>query len=372
MNAFSYTKFIHLRCRTEYSIRDGLLRIKPWLQRVKQLQMPAIAITDHCNLFGLVKFYRQALMQGIKPIMGADLKIKIDSEYFIFTLLCQNPTGYKNLLQLLSLAYLQGQNSDHEPCLQWDWLVTHHQGLLVLSGGRQGDVGHALLNGQSDLASLRLQRWLSVFPQRFYLELQRTGRPQEELYISEAVRLSSQHQVPVVATNEVCFLEKEDFIAHEARVCINAGNILADNRRPRLYSEHQYLRSCEEMTELFADIPEALTNTVAIAIRCTAPLVLGEVHLPKFPLPDDTLSLADYFAKQAQQGLQDRVASGAISNQQPAAYEQRLQQELMVINRMGFAGYFLIVADFIRWAKQQDIPVGRAEVQARVRWWLMR
>ncbi len=351
-------KFVHLRCRSEYSIRDGLLRIKPWLEQAAKLNMPAIAITDRCNLFGLVKFYRTALSKGIKPIIGADFCLALDNEYYDMTLLCLNQQGYLNLLQLISHAYTQGQTPDGQPTLQWPWLEKYHQGLLVLSGGRSGDVGQALLMQQEEIAKQRLQRWLQIFPQRFYLELQRTGRLQEETYISAALKFSATEQVPVVATNEVCFLKSADFLAHEARTCINAGRILADPQRAKHYTDQQYLRSAEEMVELFADIPEALANTVNIAQRCNVMLSLGEVHLPKFPLPDPSVTTSDYFAAQAQQGLQQRLAIDSRAQAHLNLYEARLQQELSVINRMGFAGYFLIVADFIRWAKEQDIPVG--------------
>lgn len=352
------TQFIHLKCHTEYSIRDGLLRVKPWLEQVAKSGMPAVAMTDHTNLFGLVKFYRTALSLGIKPIIGADFSLAVDDAYFKITLLCQNYQGYQNLLQLLSQAYMQGQNAEGQPTVQWSWLAKYHEGLLVLSGGRLGDVGQALLAEQWELAEQRLQRWQQLFSQRYYLELQRTDRPQEEAYLAAAVNLAAAQQIPVVATNDVCFLHPEDFLAHEARTCIHSGHVLADPRRVKHYSEQQYLRSAAEMSELFADIPEALANTVAIAQRCNVMLSLGEVHLPKFPLPDNRLDIADYFAQQAQQGLQQRLQQGGIIADQLAVYEQRLQQELSVINRMGFAGYFLIVADFIRWSKEQDIPVG--------------
>ncbi len=347
-----FPEYIHLRCHTEYSIRDGLLRIKPWLEQVANLQMPAVAMTDHHNLFGLIKFYRHALSLGIKPIIGADFSLAVENETFNMTLLCQNHQGYQNLLQLLSRAYVQGQNAEGQPRLQTQWLEEHQEGLLALSGGRTGDVGQALLAEQWELAKQRLQKWLRIFPQRFYLELQRTGRPQEETYINAALSIAAEHSTPVVATNEVCFLQRDDFLAHEARTCIHAGRILADPQRAKNYTEQQYLRTAPEMADLFADIPEALSNSVAIAQRCNVKLNLGEVHLPKFPLPDESIPVADYFAREARQGLQKRLQKNSL------VYEERLQQELSVINRMGFAGYFLIVADFIRWAKEQDIPVG--------------
>jgi DNA polymerase III subunit alpha len=352
------TSFVHLRCHTEYSIRDGLLRIKPWLEQAAQWGMPAAAITDYTNLFGLVKFYRQALNLGVKPIIGADFSVLIDNEPFPMTLLCQNITGYRHLLQLISQAYQHGQSAEGQPLLRWTWLEQYEEGLIALSGGRTGDIGHALLAGQSAMAEQRLKRWLQLFPQRFYLELQRTGKPQEEQYIGAALTLAAAMEAPVVATHEVCFLKPDDFLAHEARTCIHAGRVLADPQRQKKYTDQQYFKSPAEMAELFADIPEALANTIAIAQRCTVVLEWGKVHLPAFPLPEPQLNITDYFAAQAEQGLQQRLQTGGIVAERLSLYQERLQQELTVINRMGFAGYFLIVADFIRWSREQDIPVG--------------
>ncbi len=351
-------KFVHLRCKTEYSLRDGLLRIKPWLDQVAKMAMPAVAMTDFSNLFGLIKFYKAAISFGIKPIIGADLILKLENEEFPLTLLCQNQQGYRNLLQLLSHLYKNSQNVQGQPVLTWEILQKFNTGLITLSGGRDGDVGKALLAGQSELARQRSRRWLQLFPQRFYLELQRTRRAQEETYINAALELASELAIPVVATNEVCFLKREDFLAHEARTCIASGRILADPTREKNYSEEQYLRSTEEMQALFADIPAALENSVLIAQRCNVKLTLGEVHLPQFPLPDSFGDVNEYFAIQAQQGLEKLRQKGGVNASKWDEYEQRLQQELNVINRMGFAGYFLIVADFIHWAKEQDIPVG--------------
>lgn len=322
------------------------------------MSMPAVAMTDFSNLFGLIKFYRYALACGVKPIIGADLTLILDNEEFPLTLLCQNQQGYRNLLQLLSYLYKNSQNVQGQPILTWDCLQKFSQGLIALSGGREGDIGKALLAGQNELAKQRCQRWLQMFPQTFYLELQRTQRAHEETYISAALKLAGEFAIPVVATNEVCFLKREDFLAHEARTCISSGRILADPHREKKYSEEQYLRSMEEMQALFADIPEALENSVIIAQRCNVKLSLGEVHLPQFPLPENFVDVNEYFALQAQQGLKKLQQKDGIDHSKWAQYEQRLQQELTVIKRMGFAGYFLIVADFIRWAKEQDIPVG--------------
>lgn len=349
--------FVHLKAHSEYSIQDGLLQIKPWLNAVAEMKMPAVSITDHHNLFALIKFYQYATKLGLKPIIGADIRLQIEDGFFPVTLLCQNNQGYKHLTELLSKAYLEGQTKDGEPLITWSWLVAAHSGLIVLSGGRLGDVGQALLQNSPELASLRLHRWLEVFGDRFYLELQRTGRAQEEDYIQRVIVLAESLQVPVVATNDVRFLHAEDFNAHEARVCIFSGTLLQDPARSRFYSQAQYLRSPQEMAVLFNDLPEALANTVAIAERCTVTLDLGKTYLPNFPVPNQQ-TLEVYLEEQAENGLKIRLAERHLTSEELITYQKRLRLELDVINNMGFAGYFLIVADFIRWAKGQHIPVG--------------
>ena len=320
--------------------------------------MPAMALTDFHNLFGLIKFYQKAIGEGIKPIIGADVNIKIDEEIYALTLLCQNNEGYKNLTYLLSNAYLRGQQGSGEPKIHWDWLTHHHSGLIVLSGAQFGDIGQAILNKQRELAESRIQKWKNIFDNRFYIEVQRTGRPHEEIYLQEVILLAHQHHVSVVATNDVRFLSAQDFEAHEARVCINSGHILQDQSRPKNYSPSQYLRSSEEMIQLFADIPEAIANTIEIAKRCNVQLELGKAFLPNFPVPSE-ISLEEYLRQKSQQGLEARLIGAEQENpNQLNLYQERLETELAVINRMGFAGYFLIVADFIEWAKKKKIPVG--------------
>ena len=243
-----------------------------------------------------------------------------------------------------------------------EWIEQHAEGIIALSGGRQGDIGRALLAGQSDLAQLRLQSWMSCFKDRFYIELQRTGRENEEAYIAEVVELAITHDVPVVATNDVRFLKTDEFEAHETRVCIHDGRTLDDPRRPKNYSEQQYLRSSEEMQELFADIPEALANTVEIAKRCNLEIQLGKSFLPQFPIPEGETE-SSYFCRVSREGLELRLKVLLDENAENYAvlrkqYDDRLQVELDVINNMGFPGYFLIVADFIQWSKDNGIPVG--------------
>lgn len=354
----SSASFVHLKLHSEYSICDGLVRIDDLVQHCKQLAMPAVAITDLNNLFAMVKFFRQAIKAKVKPIVGAEVLLREGGNFFPITFLCQNNRGYKNLTQLISKAYIEGQGPDGLPKVEWQWIATHAEGLIALSGGRFGDVGNALLLGHHDLVQQRVARWQQAFPDRFYLELTRTDRPQEEDYIHAAVALALQYDVPVVATNDVRFMQQDDFDAHEARVCIHAGYVLEDEKRPRNYSEQQYFKSAEQMQELFSDIPEALENANAIMQRCNLKLKFGEVFLPQFPVPEG-MTVDVYFAEQAQVGLQQRLKKLKIT--EPAhvkIYQDRLQRELDVIIKMGFPGYYLIVADFIQWAKDHAIPVG--------------
>jgi DNA polymerase-3 subunit alpha len=351
------SNFVHLRLHTEFSLRDGLLRIPAMIARAKEYEMPALAISDHTNLCGMVKFYTKAMAQGVKPIIAADVIIHEGDDHFLATLYCQNQEGYQSLTWLLSEAYLKGQEQNGEPELQRDWIEGHSEGLIVLSGGRFGDIGQALIADKKDLATQRLQWWEQHFPNRHYIELTRTGRPQEELYVHAAVELALQNNVPVVATNDVRFLEKDDFEAHEARVCIHDSYVLEDKNRPRRYSEAQYLKSPQEMTELFSDIPEAIENTVEIAKRCTVKVRLGEAFLPQYPVPEG-FTTETYLEDISFKGLRNFLNTKDFTPEIIKEYEDRLQLELDVINQMGFPGYFLIVADFIGWAKENKIPVG--------------
>lgn len=357
-------QFIHLRIHSEYSLIDGIVQIKPLIEEVIKNNMPAVALTDQSNLFAVVKFYQAALSAGIKPIIGADCWLANDKQAkqpSRMTLFCQNNQGYKNLLQLISRSFLEGQ-AQGKPIIERSWLKEHAQGLIVLSGAQEGDMGLALLAGDKTQIEALQQFWSTHFPNRYYLEIQRTGRSQEETYIQAALNLAESAGLPIVATNDVRYLQKDDFEAHEARVCIHEGHILADPRRPRAYTEHQYLRNSKEMHTLFADIPEALANSIEIAKRCNVTLALGKNFLPHFPVPPgDTVE--NYFCDLAKKGLDERL-NILLDPQAPTfaverrSYDLRLQNELDVINKMGFAGYFLIVADFTRWARENDVPVG--------------
>ncbi len=358
--------FVHLRVHTEYSLVNGSVRIKPLVKTVSEAGMPAVAVTDQSNLFSMVKFFRAATARGVKPIVGVDLWLAESADLkqrSRLVLLCRNRAGYLNLTELVSRTYVEGQQRGL-PILERDWLETHSEGLIALSGGRNGDIGQALLGNKKELAVQLLADWQRLFPGSFYLELQRTGRPGDEAYLHEAVSLAAEHDAPVVATNDVHFLQAADFEAHEARVCINEGRTLDDPRRPHDFTNQQYLRTPQEMQELFSDIPEALENSVEIAKRCNLELELGKNYLPDFPIPEGT-TLADFFHQEADKGLEDRFplifatqggdADEAVMRKE---YRERLQTEIDVILEMGFPGYFLIVADFIKWAKANGVPVG--------------
>ena len=357
-------QFVHLRLHSEYSLVDGLVRIKPLAKKVAEMGMPAVALTDFNNFFGLVKFYKATQAAGIKPILGADLLVQDETgegKPTQLLLLVADQSGYQNLTKLISRAYQEGQRQA-VPMIMKSWLKDHNQGLIALSGGRGGDVGVALISGRDAEAEQLLLDYMQIFPNRFYLELQRTGRAGEEDYLHAAVNLASQYSCPVVATNDVRFIDAQEFEAHEARVCIHEGRALDDPRRERRYSENQYLRSAEEMVELFSDIPEAVQNSIEIAKRCTLELRLGEYFLPDYPIPDG-LTINEFFIKLSEEGLEERLAKlfdtqSADFPETQKLYTERLRFELDIIIQMGFPGYFLIVMDFIRWAKDNQIPVG--------------
>ncbi|MFZ0551378.1 MAG: DNA polymerase III subunit alpha, partial [Steroidobacteraceae bacterium] len=350
--------FVHLRLHTEYSLIDSVVRVPELIEAVAAAGMPAVAATDQSNLFAMVKFYRAALARGVKPLIGVDLLVREAGERqqpTRITLICQNQAGYLNATRLVSRAYLEGQRRG-VPLIERDWLSGETlDGLIALSCATDGDVGRALVNGREEEAARALDRWLALLPNRYYIELQRLGRTDEEGYIAAAVNLAGRRGVPVVATNDVRFLKPSDFESHEARVCIHDGALLADANRVRRYTAQQYLRSPEEMARLFADIPEALANSVEIARRASLALKLGQVRLPPYPVPAG-MTTEDFLRKEAEAGFEMRLAELGTVNAE--VYRKRLQSELDVICQMGFPGYFLIVADFIRWAKENDIPVG--------------
>ena len=353
--------FVHLHVHSEYSLEDGLIRIDALADKISEGKMPAIALTEQGNLFSALKFYRAAQKSGVKPIIGVEIRI-IDHENYKesskLVLLCQNYNGYQNLNCLITQSYHEGQFQG-VAFVQKEWMKDYAEGLIALSGAQQGNVGKALLAGNYDHARTLLSEWLSLFPDRFYLELQRTNHAGENDYIYSAVELAAELNTPVVATNNVMFLSEEEFEVHEARVCIHQGYTLEDSRRPHLYTGKQYLRTSEEMTDLFSDIPEAIENTIAIARRCNLELTLGENYLPDFPVPEG-YDQNEWLIHKSKEGLGQRLVIEDDEDliELQGVYQERLEVELDVIIEMGFSGYFLIVADFIQWAKDNAIPVG--------------
>ena len=359
-------QFVHLHVHSEYSVVDSLLHIKPLTSEVAAQGQVALALTDQSSMFALVKFYNAARGAGIKPILGADLWVEqAENDIFRITVLCQNQQGYLNLSRLISKSYLTNQKTwqlQQIAVIDQAWLAEMNQGLIVLAG-RESDIGQAVLADKPNLAAKRVDWWQTHFNDRYYLELVRTGRDNEEKFNQGALDVAERYALPVVATNDVRFLRREDFEAHEVRCCIHDGYVLDDPNRPKRYSEEQYLRSTEEMVELFSDVPEAIENTLLIAKRCNLALHLGEYFLPNFPIPAG-LTMAQYFDQVCREGLDERLAFlfGHLSADEQAQkrqeYVARLEFELKTIIDMGFPGYFLIVADFIQWAKNHQIPVG--------------
>jgi DNA polymerase-3 subunit alpha len=339
------------------------VRVPELMLAVAAAGMPAVALTDQSNLFAMVKFYKEAQAVGVKPLIGVDVWIReagSNTPPSRLAFLCQNLAGYRHLTQLVTRSYLEGQRRG-APMLERSWLQPAVlQGLIVLSGGQEGDIGQALARGKDEEAARCLARWQGLCGDRFYLEIQRTGRAGEQAYAETAVDLAREHGVPAVATNDVRFLTRAEFEAHEARVCIHEGALLADPSRARRYSEEQYLKSPAEMAELFADLPELLVNSVEIAKRCSLEIKLGASMLPAYPVPSGA-STESFLREEAERGLAERLEQAKTLRgveRDAQTYAVRLDLELGVICAMGFAGYFLIVADFIRWARENGVPVG--------------
>jgi DNA polymerase III subunit alpha len=356
-------RFVHLRLHTEYSIVDGTLRVDDAIAAALADDMPALAITDLANAFGLVKFYKAARRSGVKPIFGCDLWLTHEAERdqpFRVLLLAQSRAGYLKLAEWLTRAYRSNQYRGRAE-LRRDWLDEGTDGLLALCGGRHGEVGGALLQGNTRGAAKAATTWARLFPDRFYVEVQRVGHSDDDALVAATVALAGELGLPLVATHPVQFLRRDDFRAHEARVCIAEGFSLADARRPKRFTPQQYFKSQDEMASAFADIPEALANSVAIAQRCNLVIPLGKNFLPAFPTPAG-VSLDLHLKREAAAGLEQRLAAlypdPAERETKRAQYDTRLEFEAKTIVQMGFAGYFLIVADFINWAKNHGVPVG--------------
>jgi len=356
--------FVHLRVHTEFSIVDGIVRIEAAVARAAADGMGALAITDLANLFGMVRFYKAARTAGVKPIIGCDAWIENETDRdkpARLLLLVRSREGYGSLCDLLTRAWLTNQHRGRAE-IKRAWLAEGGaRGLMALSGALAGDVGGLLVQGNTAQAENVAREWADVFPDGYYIELQRAGHRETEAYIERAVQLAAKLGLPVVATHPVQFVDPEEFKAHEARVCIAEGYVLGDRRRPRHFTEESYFKSQAEMRELFADFPEALENAVEIAKRCSLELELGTNRLPRFPTPDG-VSLEDYLVDSARAGLVQRLQTlfpdESVRERERPRYAERLEFEAKTIIQMGFAGYFLIVADFINWAKGNGVPVG--------------
>ncbi|AZC35610.1 DNA polymerase III subunit alpha [Pseudomonas chlororaphis] len=357
--------FVHLRLHTEYSLVDGLVRIKPLVKTLAGMGMPAVAVTDQNNMCSLVKFYKASMGTGIKPICGADLWLSNkdpENPLSRISLLVMNAVGYRNLTELISRGFIDGQRNG-QIIIEREWVAEAAEGLIMLSAAKEGEIGIALLSGDLQEAETLAREWMTVFPDRFYLEVQRTNRPNDEEQLHAAVALADKIGAPLVATNDVRFIKREDFEAHETRVCIGEGRALDDPRRSKNYSDQQYLKSAEEMAELFSDLPEALENTVEIAKRCNIEVKLGKHFLPDYPIPDG-MTIDEYFRKVSFDGLDERLSvllpkdTTEDYEAKRQVYVDRLNFELDIIIQMGFPGYFLIVMDFIQWAKSNGVPVG--------------
>ena len=366
--------FVHLHLHSEYSLSDGIIRIEDLVQLSSEYNFPAVALTDLSNLFGLIKFYRLAREKGVKPIVGCELQLvkEAGSLSAPFVLLVKNKKGYTNLTKLVSKAYIEGQES-HGPFVRIEWLEDYSEGLIALSGGQRGHIGQALLLKQKKLAENRVDYFKSIFGKDFFIEIQRIGREDEEEYNFSAIKLAQENGIGIVATNDVRFLaptpididpddeSPSDFEVHEARVCIQKGEILSDSSRSKEYVESQYFITGEEMIEKFSDIPEAIENTLLISKKCNLELELGEFYLPEFDVPGKS-STKDYLKKKSKEGLDKRFEEIKKSSNSyvidKKSYIKRLDYELEMICKLGFEGYFLIVADFVNWAQKKDIPVG--------------
>jgi DNA polymerase III subunit alpha len=355
--------FVHLRLHSEFSIADGTVRVDDAVAAAVADAMPALAVTDLANAFGLVKFYKAARARGVKPIFGCDVWLTHDAERdqpFRLLLLAQSHAGYLKLAEWLTRAYRTNPYRGRAE-LRREWFAEGTEGLIALSGARGGDIGTALAQGNAPGAAKSAKGWAALFPQRFYLEVQRAGHPDDDALVAATIGLAAEVALPIVATHPVQFLRRDDFRAHEARVCIAESYVLADPRRPRNYTPDQYFKSQAEMAETFADFPEALANSVAIAQRCNLTIPLGKNYLPDFPTPAG-VTLDEHLRSEAAAGLEKRLEllypDRATRDAKGGEYAARLDFETKTIVQMGFAGYFLIVADFINWAKQNGVPVG--------------
>ncbi|MDB9938050.1 DNA polymerase III subunit alpha [Candidatus Thioglobus sp.] len=350
----SSVDFVHLQCQSEYSVKNSLVRVSKLIESVKEAGMNSIALTDDMSLFSAIKFYQKATSAGIKPIIGAKVSIDFDLGHYDVLLLCQNHEGYLNLSELISKAYLNEQGISIVSVTE-EQLISHQEGLLMIATPISSDISQFLLTNELELAHSKAKHWQAIFKDRYYISAQRTNRHSDENLLNLTIELGLKLDIPVVATNDVQFISKTDFDAHEARICIAEGGLLDDSRRLKFFSDSQYLKTPGEMSELFKDYPQLIENASEVAKRCNLHFKLFEKnYLPAFPTPKGK-SIAEFFSEESNKGLQVRLKDLNVNQK---SYFERLNFELSVILEMDFPGYFLIVSDFIRWAKENGIPVG--------------
>lgn len=362
--------FVHLRLHTEFSIDDGILHVEDAVRLAKSDEMFALAITDLNNVFGLVKFYKYCRKNGIKPIIGAEINVLTDDNdemHYKILLLAKNYVGYRQISELITRAYSDGKINDM-PYVSESWLLNSvYSDIIMLSGAILGDVGKLIILNKFDQALQKASMWSKVFPNNYYLELQRFANLDADQVLIHSIEIANKLELPVVATHPIQFGKANDYLAHEIRVCVADGVQLEDDRRRSKFSQDQYFKSQKEMLELFSDIPSSITNTIEIAKRCNVEIVLGTYFLPDFVTPSN-ISIDEYLTQLANNGLKNRLNeinsnSSSHSNSTRIVYSEsdfykRLTSELKIIAQMGFSGYFLIVADFVNWAKSNNIPVG--------------
>ena len=346
--------FVHLQCQSEYSVKNSLVRVSDLIDSVKEGGMTSVALTDDMSLFSAIKFYQKAINSGIKPIIGAKISVISNHGIYDLILLCQNHEGYLNLSELISKAYLNEKEA-FTVCVSEEQLISHNKGLIMIASPISSDISNLLLSNEVELAKNKILEWKKTFDDRYYIAVQRTGRNSDEVLLNHMIDLGIELQVPIVATNDVQFINKRDYEAHEARICIAEGGLLDDSRRVKSFSDNQFLKNSKEMCSLFEDYPQVIENTTEIAKRCNLHFELFQKnYLPVFPTPDG-LSIAEFFSEESKKGLEERLHDLKVDRK---VYNERLSFELSVILEMDFPGYFLIVSDFIRWAKENGIPVG--------------
>lgn len=357
--------FVHLNIHSEYSLKDSIVKVNDLVSKTKEMGMHSVAISDVNNMYAAIKQYKKSMSSGIKPIISTEITVSNGSQLGQLNLIAQNDEGYRNLCEIITRSYEEGLVPGGDtPVVNVDWLKDNSKGIIALSSGRKGLIGKYLIADRPTEANEEAIRMKEIYGDMFYIELQRIGHPDDDKYVHSAVNSAVELDIPVVATNPVTFIERNEYKTHEVRAAISRKTSVSQMREhdPYAYTEEQYLKSPDEMHELFHDIPSALENSVQIARKCNINITLGEFALPDFPVPEG-MTQEEFLESESYIGLDKRleVLFDVNSPDFPEIqkeYKERLAFELNVVNKMGFPGYFLIVADFIQWSKDNDIPVG--------------